>query len=228
MNAAAEWVGRLPELMDEHTRGLLERRDPSSRAGHRGWLVRRLLVSADVAGLLAAMLLTEWLVAGGVSGSLVEAAGLVATLPAWVVVANLYGLYSRDEERTDHSTADDISGVFHMVTVCTWTLWAVSRSTGVVHPTSAKLLVFWIGAIAFVSSGRVAARAIAHHSPAYLQNAVVVGAGDVAQLVARKLTSHREYGVNLVGFVDDTVAVGTRVGSLPLLGSIGQLPELVT
>jgi saccharopine dehydrogenase-like NADP-dependent oxidoreductase len=32
---------------------------------------------------------------------------------------------------------------------------------------------------------------------------VVVGAGDIGQLVARKLLQHPEYGINLVGFVDD-------------------------
>jgi exopolysaccharide biosynthesis polyprenyl glycosylphosphotransferase len=189
--------------------------------------VRRLLVTADVLGLLLAMASTEWVVAGRLSGSVTEMAGLAATLPGWIVVANLYGLYARDEERTDHSTADDISRVFHMVTVCTWALWAVSRATGVVHPTSEKLLVFWVAAIALVSTGRVAARAVAHRSAAYLQNAVIVGAGDVAQLVARKLASHDEYGVNLVGFVDDTVGDGAALGTLPLLGSIDQLPEIV-
>ena len=31
----------------------------------------------------------------------------LATLPCWLVVANLYGLYSRDAQRADHSTPDD-------------------------------------------------------------------------------------------------------------------------
>ncbi len=31
---------------------------------------------------------------------------------------------------------------------------------------------------------------------------MIVGAGDVGQLVARKLLQHPEYGINLVGFVD--------------------------
>ena len=39
------------------------------------------------------------------------------TVPAWIVITKLYGLYDHDEERADHSTADDFGGVFHMVTV---------------------------------------------------------------------------------------------------------------
>ena len=42
------------------------------------------------------------------------------TLPGWVVIAKLYGLYERDEERADHSTVDDLTGIFHLVTVGVW------------------------------------------------------------------------------------------------------------
>ena len=49
-----------------------------------------------------------------------------ATLPLWLLLARAYGLYDRDEERTDHSTVDDIFGVFNMVTVGTWMLFAVT------------------------------------------------------------------------------------------------------
>ena len=50
------------------------------------------------------------------------------SLPAWVVAAKLYGLYDRDEERTDHSTTDDVVGVFHLVTVGAWVLSAAPGS----------------------------------------------------------------------------------------------------
>ena len=33
-------------------------------------------------------------------------------------------------------------------------------------------------------------------SDAYLQNTIIVGAGEVGQLVARKILKHREYGLN--------------------------------
>ena len=42
---------------------------------------------------------------------------LHADAAVWVVAAKVYGLYDRDEERTDHSTIDDVVGVFHLVTV---------------------------------------------------------------------------------------------------------------
>src|SRR4029079_13726218 len=39
-------------------------------------------------------------------------------------------------------------------------------------------------------------------SAAYIQNTLIVGAGDVGQLVARKFIRHPEYGISVVGFVD--------------------------
>ena len=36
-----------------------------------------------------------------------------------------------------------------------------------------------------------------------MQNTVIVGAGHVGQQLARKLIQHSEYGVNVVGFVDE-------------------------
>src|SRR5204862_53453 len=57
-------------------------------------------------------------------------------------------------------------------------------------------------ALALVTSGRAAARAYCRRHPDYIQNTVIVGAGDVGQLVGRKLVQHREYGIKLVGFVD--------------------------
>ncbi|TMM11504.1 MAG: hypothetical protein E6F98_10775, partial [Actinobacteria bacterium] len=164
----------------------------------------------------------------GVLGAKDEVIAFVLSLPAWVVIAKLYGLYDHDEERTDHSTVDDFSGVFHMVTVCTWLFWALSYVTGVAHPTPPKLLIFWSGAIACVSVGRAAARAFSRRKIAYLQNTIIVGAGDVGQLIARKLLQHPEYGINLVGFVDSAPKERREgLGHLALLGGTDRLSKLV-
>ena len=152
------------------------------------------------------MVLAEWIVnyhnSVGVLDMRAEIVVFLATLPAWVIVAKLYGLYDHDEERTDHSTADDFSGVFHMVTVCTWLFWVGAYITGLAHPTTAKLLIFWAAAVVFITIGRATARSLARHNAMYVQNAVIVGAGAVGQLIAKKLLQHPEYGINLVGFVD--------------------------
>ena len=53
---------------------------------------------------------------------------------------------------------------------------------------------------------------------------LIVGAGDVGQVVERKIRSHPEYGLDLVGFVDERPHAGTKA---PLVGGPADLPQLV-
>jgi exopolysaccharide biosynthesis polyprenyl glycosylphosphotransferase len=61
-----------------------------------------------------------------------------------------------------------------------------------------------------------------------MESAVIVGAGEVGQLVARKLLRHPEYGITPVGFVD-TPPDSWRpdVAKVPLVGVIGDLASIV-
>jgi exopolysaccharide biosynthesis polyprenyl glycosylphosphotransferase len=183
--------------------GTLPSRTPMRR---RGWMLRRALAGADVVGLGAAILITEWLVAAhngvGMYGEPSEILGFFLTLPLWLLVAKAYGLYDQDEERTDHSAPDEFSAVFHMITVCTAAVAAVTYPTKIAHPSAPKLLLFWITAIVCVIAARGIARAGARRTPWYLQNTLIFGAGEVGQTIARKLLQHPEYGINLVGFID--------------------------
>jgi exopolysaccharide biosynthesis polyprenyl glycosylphosphotransferase len=218
--------------VDDRTLEILDHRQRTGVVRRRGWIVRRALLTADLVGLLSALLIAEWIVNRHNSIGALDAPGEIlvfaATLPAWVLVAKLYGLYDHDEERADHSTTGDFSGVFHMVTVCTWVFAVSAYVTGFLHPTRPKLIIFWGLAIGLVTLGRTCARALSRRHIAYLQNTIIVGAGDVGQLVARKFMQHPEYGINLVGFVD--IAPKERrhdIGGLALLGDPERLPELV-
>jgi exopolysaccharide biosynthesis polyprenyl glycosylphosphotransferase len=218
--------------VDEKTLEIVDRRRRTAIVKGRGWLVRRMLLAADLVGLISAMVLAEWLVNRhnnlGMLDRETEIVTFLVSLPAWVVVAKLYGLYDHDEERTDHSTTDDFAGVFHMVTVCTFLFWAFSYVTKVARPTPPKLVIFWAAAVVFVSLGRAGARALARRSIAYLQNTVIVGAGDVGQLIAKKLLQHPEYGINLVGFVDAQPKERREdLEHLALLGDTSRLPALI-
>lgn len=231
----AQLAAELDGALDERTREILERRRRSSVVRRRGWLVRRALATADVVGLTAAFVLAVWLFGGDSSMAVAdridprtETLLFMLTLPGWVVLAKLYGLYDRDEERTDYSTADDFGGVFHMITVGVWLLFAGAWLTNLADPQLDKLVGFWGLAILLVFGLRATARAYCHRQVAYLQNTVIVGAGDVGQLIAKKYLQHPEYGINLVGFVDAQPR-GRRpdLGHVALLGSPHELPSLI-
>jgi exopolysaccharide biosynthesis polyprenyl glycosylphosphotransferase len=220
------------DALDERTARILERRRERGMRG-RGWLVRRALLSADLVGLLLAFLVAQRLlpnqdVAANRYDALFETFLFLLSLPCFVVAAKLYGLYDKDEERTDHSTTDDFSGVFHLVTVGTWSLYAVLYFTRWADPTFPKLFTFWLLAIGLITLFRVAARAYCRRQISYLQNTIIIGAGDVGQTVARKLLKHHEYGINLVGFVDAAPKERDNdLGHLTILGAPEDLPVLV-
>src|SRR6185312_1221303 len=98
------------------------------------------------------------------------------TLPAWVVLAKLHGLYDRDEVFADHSTIDDVVGVFHLVTVGAWLFALGALATGLADPKLPKLATFWLLAVLLVTAGRAAARASCRRCIAYLQNTIILGA----------------------------------------------------
>jgi exopolysaccharide biosynthesis polyprenyl glycosylphosphotransferase len=90
------------------------------------------------------------------------------------------------------------------------------------------VLLFWLLGILLVTAGRVVTRIAARRRLAYVQNAVIVGAGDIGQLVARKLLQHPEYGINLVGFVDEEPKTRRPdLGHLTVLGTPDDLPDIV-
>ena len=220
-------------LVDPRTLAILDHRRRTAGVRRRGWLVRRALLLGDVGGLAVAFLTAEILYPGNVTASdrvdpWVEFLLFLLTLPGWIVVAKLYRLYDWDEERTDHSTADEVVGVFHLVTVGTWLLFAFAWLTELADPSLPKLITFWALAVTLVSCARALARAFCRRRLTYVQNTVIVGAGEVGQMLARKYRNHPEYGINLVGFLDAAPKRRREdLGDLCLLGSPERLPELI-
>jgi exopolysaccharide biosynthesis polyprenyl glycosylphosphotransferase len=197
----------------------------------RGWLVRRMLLAADLLGLTAAFAAVEALFhtqGFGEVGIGTETVIFLALLPIWVLAAKLYGLYDRDEERATHSTADEVVSVFHLATVGVWIFYATSWLVGFWNPDQAKLATFWLLALVFVVTARSAARTLARRQPAYVQNALIVGAGEVGQLIGRKLLQHPEYHINLLGFIDAEPRSKRRdLGDLPVLGAPEDIADIV-
>ena len=209
---AAEGL-RGPRLRGQAPRLVVCRAPPAADADHRPGVPAREFFSAFRAGPFDPKVVT---------------ALFLFSLPVWIFAAKLYGLYDRDEERTDHSTGDDVIGVFHLVTVGTWLLYAFARFTGLAVPDLTRLFFLWGMAIALVTAFRATARALCRRHRSYIQNTIIVGAGDMGRQVAEKVRRHPEYGMNLVGFVDrQSGGNGATLGGLPLLGPPERLGALV-
>ena len=214
--------------LDERTREIIQSRR-SSAIKRRGWLIRRLLLLADVVGLSVAFLLSEFALEPGAADRRFEHFILFAVfLPLWVIAAKLHGLYDRDEERADYSTTDDVAGVFVLVTIISWLYVAATIALNMAVPDLVRLTVFWGTAVPLIALGRVAVRAQARRHPVYIQNTLIVGAGEVGQLIAWKCLRHPEYGINVVGFLDSEPKERREgLDHLTVLGTSDQLRDVV-
>ncbi|MEA2293789.1 MAG: hypothetical protein QOE86_1428 [Solirubrobacteraceae bacterium] len=184
---------------------------------------RRLLAGADVLGLLLAYLAT-WVLAPP-PGTLAARAPLATALLGWVVVNKLLGLYDRDDKVIHRSTLDELPKLLHSITLGTLIVYLVAPLLGVeVH--REQTILFLAFACLTVPGARTLARATVRRAFAP-ERCVILGSGEVARVIARKLHSHPEYGVELVGYVDDPRAENAVAApSAPWLGAIPQLDAI--
>jgi exopolysaccharide biosynthesis polyprenyl glycosylphosphotransferase len=198
----------------------------------RRQLVRGGLVFADLVGLSLAFAVSAAVFGLSANGEharpVYELLVFFLSLPAWVLLASLCGLYRYDEGRLGHSTVDDSFGVVQLVTLGAWVFFVGCWVTGISTPRPEKLIGFWVLATLSITACRALARSLCLRSPAYVQRTVILGGGDLGQLVARKLLRHREYGIHLLGIVDDAPKERrAELGDLPLLGAPDELPRIV-
>ena len=108
----------VPSSVDARTLQILERRRTSALRMRRGWLVCPCSCLRTSSGSRSPSSprrsSSSRPLRSDAVASQVELLVFCLSLPAWVVVAKLYGLYDFDEERTDHSTADGLVGVGHV------------------------------------------------------------------------------------------------------------------
>jgi exopolysaccharide biosynthesis polyprenyl glycosylphosphotransferase len=203
------------------------------KPGHGGWLVRRMLFGSDLVSIALA-----WLVAiiqdGRVFGRVPPAEHVqmvvicIVSLPVMLTLAKLYGLYERDVARVDNSTIDDLPGTFHALATGAWIVAALCLFLRLSLSSLRVVILFWLLALVFVTVGRIAIRFVRLRLPGLAQNTIILGAGEIGQLIAEKLTAHPEYQLNLVGFIDTHPFVSRTSPNLPgVIGSFDELGEII-
>src|SRR3954469_16009563 len=176
-------------------------------AGHRlrrrGWVLRRALLLADASAFVAALAVVDiFRVQVNMADPAVWLFGLGAFC-AWVLFSHGYGLYLNDELQAVRPTADDVPGVILLVTLTTWVGVLVLHATAIARPRMALAALFWAAAIALVLLTRTIARGVLSRRFMVRERTLIVGAGQVGSEIARKLARRPEYGLEVIGFLDD-------------------------
>jgi exopolysaccharide biosynthesis polyprenyl glycosylphosphotransferase len=169
--------------------------DPNWRDHGRDYRLRRMLVGADLLALVAG--LATWAVLGtpDVGGHFVWG---LATLPAWVLLFNAYGLYASGLRRVGHATVDDIPAMAHAFLVGTVVMWFYFQITPPGKLVFSQLLAF-VG-VAFVTALvlRWLARMLARATLG-MERVMFVGSGPMTPILVRQMLGQRQHGLEPLG-----------------------------
>jgi exopolysaccharide biosynthesis polyprenyl glycosylphosphotransferase len=177
----------------------------------RDSLRRRGLAVADLFAILLAYALM-WVFATPPT-SLVSDSGLVVLLPLWVVLNKVLGLYDRDASLLHKSTLDELPKIAH----------SIFLGTGAIYMFGPLFLAF---ALLVTPLLRTAVRGLIRRTtPA--ERVLILGSGQVASMVARKIVAHPEFGAELVGYVDVSAEHHVDHGApVPLLGEVADFEAI--
>lgn len=143
---------------------------------------------------------------------------LVPLLPLQAVALHVVGLYEYRHERTK---ADEFFQVLQGVSLATLLLAASTFFIRHFSYSRWAMVVFWgldgVAVYAVRLLIREVVRGLRRHGR-FVRRALVVGAGPLGQELVRRLRAHPEFGVRVVGYLDDGYPVGERVEGKEVLG----------
>jgi exopolysaccharide biosynthesis polyprenyl glycosylphosphotransferase len=191
--------------------------------GDRDFLVRRVLLLADMVVLALAFLVAAKASSRSAEGVFVLI-GLMS-LPGWAVLFRAYGLYHRGLKRVSHSAIDDLPALFHAVLVGSLLIWILFK---LALPSDQLVLVEVVAFAAVTAVGALASRSLVKPTVSRLmgrERTLLIGAEEPLEPIVRKIRAHPEYGLKPLG----RLAVGRsgQVGlGLPVLGALSDFDKV--
>jgi len=149
--------------------------------------------------------------------------GVFATL-LWPAMLAAYGLYERQTRAIAPTSLDDVPALFHALLAGSLVLLVLNQGVKkladwfVYSPLEAAMFLGF--ALVLIPLGRTFVRSFVLPQVLRPRRALIVGAGLDGRIVKRKLEQHPEYGLQVIGFVDDER--GPEV-----LGTPADLPRMI-
>jgi exopolysaccharide biosynthesis polyprenyl glycosylphosphotransferase len=193
-------------------------------AKRRGSLLRRSLATGDWLTLVATLCVVTAASPETTIGTLFWA---TMFSPVWVVVLKLHGLYDNDHRRIRHSTLDELSSLVSAAVLGTLALDGLLALSPVGPLAAPSAIAIGLGALL----GSFASRAVLRffwHRLAGSAIGIVVGPAAAVGIVARRVATHPETRLHLVGYLSprgEDAGGGTPAG-LARLGSIADISRV--
>jgi exopolysaccharide biosynthesis polyprenyl glycosylphosphotransferase len=191
-----------------------------SGSRRRGALLRRLLATADWLAVVVALC-----VATAATATTDVATLFWATLfsPVWILILKLHGLYDNDHRRIRHSTLDELPSLLSASALGTIALDGLLALSPVGPLSAGSAILVGVGALAGCFLARAVVRFL-WHALTGMASGVVIGPGAAADTVARRVATHPETRLRLVGYLSSP---GDETGTeLPRLGSLEDIARV--
>jgi exopolysaccharide biosynthesis polyprenyl glycosylphosphotransferase len=195
----------------------------AARYGRRDYLMRRLLLLADACGIMVGLLAAAHVEGRADVGRFLLLGA--ATLPVWVLVFKLYGLYDRDVKRVSHTAVDDVPWLFHALLIGALLLWFSYKVLPVEQLVLAEAVVFAFVAVPTILVARAGVRRSVRRRFGR-ERVLLIGEDRMAGVLMRKIRHHPEYGMDPVGLLQ---VAGSGNGSvdLPAIGALDDFQDAV-
>ncbi|HZO04752.1 MAG TPA: sugar transferase [Solirubrobacterales bacterium] len=186
----------------------------------RGALLRRLLALGDWTALIGTLFVVTATTSTTDVGTLFWA---LLFSPLWILVIKLHGLYDNDHRRIRHSTLDELPSLVSASVLGTLVLDGLLALSpvGPLSPTSAIALGLGTLVVSFILRGILR---FFWHRLTGLAFGLVIGAAPTVDMVARRVSTHPETRLALVGYL--SVEDDEEATELPRLGSLGDISEV--
>ena len=191
----------------------------------RGALLRRLLAAGDWLALIVVLCVAT---ATTVTTDVSMLFWAVLFSPVWVLVLKLHGLYDNDHRRIRHSTFDELPS---LVSACVLGILALSgllALSPVGAPSGRSAIFIGLGTLAGCFATRATLRFV-WHALTGPSIGIVIGPREAAEIVARRIATHPEARLALVGYlslVEEPRETDNPQGELQRLGLTSDIAQV--
>jgi exopolysaccharide biosynthesis polyprenyl glycosylphosphotransferase len=210
-----------PKFAEPETTARLGLGDGSLASRRRGALLRRLLVAVDWGALLGALCAATALT---MTTDVAKLFWAVLLSPAWILVLKLHGLYDNDHRRIRHSTLDELPSLVSASALGTIALDGLMTLSPAGTLSAKSAILVGVGAFLGSFAGRAALRFLWHRLTK-IAAGIVIGPPAAANVIARRLATHPEARLRLVGYLSSPEQKDGGDG-LPRLGSIDDISHV--
>jgi exopolysaccharide biosynthesis polyprenyl glycosylphosphotransferase len=208
-----------------HDLPVVERAAPARRRTERSWQLARPIVDA-------AMLVVACVAAAIGSASAGVMAPPTASLVAFaLLVLFFFALRGTYAPRIHPELLENLRGVVTATSLAAMSVLTLRELFGTPVDLAAQTVRPWAFATAYVAAGRIAlhwSQAQARRHGEASRPTLIVGAGRVGRLVARRLLANPQLGLKPIGFLDKEPMEALDGGvTVPVLGASWDLDEVI-